>query len=149
MKSGNNDRSTTSVPTSSLQSTHLALTPNTAVDNDECQRHAEKLISLDLKNGEKTKLPIWRTRTHWHQVWEAITKVGFGVGEELRRIYSLGHRSHHPNGTPQLTNCNLNYWDSNERDPLLSCGWSGKKEEDTNTLAGGDGREMGSRCPSD
>jgi hypothetical protein len=28
------------------------------VDNHEYQRHTEKLISPDLKTGEKTKLPI-------------------------------------------------------------------------------------------
>jgi hypothetical protein len=27
-------------------------------DNHERQRHTEKLISLDLKIGEKTKLPV-------------------------------------------------------------------------------------------
>jgi hypothetical protein len=34
-KLGNNGKSTTSKPTSLLQSIHLALAPNTAVNNDE------------------------------------------------------------------------------------------------------------------
>jgi hypothetical protein len=55
MKSGNNDRSTTSGPTSSLQSTHLAPVPSVAAENDRRQRH---VISPDLMNGEKTTLPI-------------------------------------------------------------------------------------------
>jgi hypothetical protein len=58
MKSGNNDRSTTSGPTSSLQSTHLAPVPSVAAENDRRQRHVEKQISPDLMNGEKTTLPI-------------------------------------------------------------------------------------------
>jgi hypothetical protein len=41
-----------------LQSIRLVLVPNAAVDNDRRQRHNEKEISPDLKNGEKTKLPI-------------------------------------------------------------------------------------------
>jgi hypothetical protein len=45
-------------PTSSLQSIHLAPAPGAAVENDERQRHAEKLISPDLKIDEKTKPPI-------------------------------------------------------------------------------------------
>jgi hypothetical protein len=51
-KSEKNDRSTTSGPISSLQRNHL--TPAAS----EGQRYIEKLILLDLKNGEKTKLPI-------------------------------------------------------------------------------------------
>jgi hypothetical protein len=58
MKSGNNDRSTTSGPTSSLQSNHLAPDPSVAAENDRRQRYVEKQISLDLMNGEKTTLPI-------------------------------------------------------------------------------------------
>jgi hypothetical protein len=58
MKSGKCDRPTTSGPTSSLQSIHLAPAPGAAVENDERQRHAEKLISPDLKIDEKTKPPI-------------------------------------------------------------------------------------------
>jgi hypothetical protein len=58
MKSGNNDRSTTSGLASVLQSTHLAPASSAAVDNDGHQRHIEKQISPDLKNSEKTTLPI-------------------------------------------------------------------------------------------
>jgi hypothetical protein len=58
MKLGNNDRSTTSGPTSLLHSIYLAPAPNIAVDNDKHQRHVEKQISPDLMNGEKTTLPI-------------------------------------------------------------------------------------------
>jgi hypothetical protein len=58
MKSGNNDRSTTSGPTSSLQSTHLAPTASVTAENNGCQRHIEKQISPDLMNVEKTTLPI-------------------------------------------------------------------------------------------
>jgi hypothetical protein len=43
-KSGKGDRSTTSGPTSSLQSIHLAPTPSAIVDNDKCQQHVEKQI---------------------------------------------------------------------------------------------------------
>jgi hypothetical protein len=50
-KSKKNDRSTTSKPTS-LQRNHLAPAAS------EGQRHTEKQILPDLKNGEKTKLPI-------------------------------------------------------------------------------------------
>jgi hypothetical protein len=57
-KSGKNDKSTTSGPTSSLQKNHLAPTASVVVDNHECQRHTEKLISPDLKTGEKTNLSI-------------------------------------------------------------------------------------------
>jgi hypothetical protein len=41
-----------------LQSIHLTPAPNAVVYNDEHQRHVEKQISPDLKNGEKTTLPI-------------------------------------------------------------------------------------------
>jgi hypothetical protein len=58
MKSGNNDRSTTSGLASVLQSTHLAPATSSVMDNDGYQRHVEKQISPDLKNGEKTTLPI-------------------------------------------------------------------------------------------
>jgi hypothetical protein len=58
MKSRNNDRSTTSWSTSSLQNIHLALAPNDAVDNNEWQGDAKKLISPDLKNNIKNKLSI-------------------------------------------------------------------------------------------
>jgi hypothetical protein len=58
MKSGKNNSSTSSRPTLLFQCIHLAPAPSTVVDNDERQRHVEKLISLDLKNGEKTKLLI-------------------------------------------------------------------------------------------
>jgi hypothetical protein len=44
-------------PTSSLQKNHLAPAAS-VVDNNECQRHNDKLILPDLKNGEKTKLSI-------------------------------------------------------------------------------------------
>jgi hypothetical protein len=52
IKSEKNGRSTASEPTSSLQRNHLASA------SSEGQRHTEKQISPDLKNGEKTKLPI-------------------------------------------------------------------------------------------
>jgi hypothetical protein len=52
MKSEKNDESTTSRPTSLLQRNPLA----PAVSED--QRHIEKQISPDLKNGVKTKLSI-------------------------------------------------------------------------------------------
>jgi hypothetical protein len=52
MKSEKNGRSTTSGPTSSLQKNRLA--PATSIG----QRHTEKQISPNLKNGEKIKLPI-------------------------------------------------------------------------------------------
>jgi hypothetical protein len=47
-----NDRSTTSGPTFSLQRNHLVSAAS------EGQRHTKKQISPDLKNGQKTKLPI-------------------------------------------------------------------------------------------
>jgi hypothetical protein len=47
-----NDKSTTSGPTSSLQRNHLASAASKG------QRYTEKQISPDLKNDEKTKLPI-------------------------------------------------------------------------------------------
>jgi hypothetical protein len=49
-----NDKSTTSGPTYLLQKKHLAPTASIDADNHERQRHTEKLISLDLKNSEKT-----------------------------------------------------------------------------------------------
>jgi hypothetical protein len=55
-KSGNNDRSTISVPTSSLQSIHLTLALSAAKDNDKRQLHTEKLISPNMKNSKNTKL---------------------------------------------------------------------------------------------
>jgi hypothetical protein len=57
-KSEKNGKSTTSGPTSSLQKNHLVPAANAVVDNDERQRHNEKLISPDLKNGKKTRLTI-------------------------------------------------------------------------------------------
>jgi hypothetical protein len=57
-KLGKDDRSTTSGPTSSLQSIHLGPAPSAIVDIYKRQRHVEKQISLDLKNNEKTKLSI-------------------------------------------------------------------------------------------
>jgi hypothetical protein len=57
-KPGKNNISTTSKPTSSLQKHHLAPAANAVVDNNKCQPDTEKLISPDLKNGEKTKLSI-------------------------------------------------------------------------------------------
>jgi hypothetical protein len=51
-KSEKNDISTTSGPTSSLQRNHLAPAAS------EGRRYVEKHISPDLKNGEKTRLPI-------------------------------------------------------------------------------------------
>ena len=58
-KSERKDGSTTFGPAFSLQKNHLALAISVVVaNNHECQRHNEKLISLDLKNDEKTKLPI-------------------------------------------------------------------------------------------
>jgi hypothetical protein len=48
----------TSGPTSSLQKNHLAPAASVAMDNHKRQRYAKKLISPDLKTGEKTKLPI-------------------------------------------------------------------------------------------
>jgi hypothetical protein len=35
-------------------------------------------------------------------------KVVAGVGIEVRQIYSFGHRSHHPNDTPQQIDPNPN-----------------------------------------
>jgi hypothetical protein len=52
MKSRKNGRSPTSGPTSSLQRNHLALATSIS------QQHTDKQISPNLKNGEKTKLPI-------------------------------------------------------------------------------------------
>jgi hypothetical protein len=49
---------TTSGPTSSLQSIHLASAPSAVADNDKHWRHVEKQISPDQKNGEKTKMSI-------------------------------------------------------------------------------------------
>jgi hypothetical protein len=40
-----------------LQKNHLALA-SAVGDNHGGQRHTEKLISPDMKTGEKTKLPI-------------------------------------------------------------------------------------------
>jgi hypothetical protein len=56
MKSEKNGKSTTSGPTSSLQKKNLSPAASAIVDNHERQRHTEKLISPDLKIGEKTKL---------------------------------------------------------------------------------------------
>jgi hypothetical protein len=52
MKSEKNGRSITFRPTSLLHRNHLAPAAS------EGQRHTEKQISPDLKNCEKTKLPI-------------------------------------------------------------------------------------------
>jgi hypothetical protein len=57
-KSEKNDKSITSGLTSFLQKNHIASAACAIVDNHERQRHTEKLISPDLKTGEKTKLPI-------------------------------------------------------------------------------------------
>jgi hypothetical protein len=58
MKSEKNDKPINSEPTSVLQKNHLAPSASFVADNHECQQHTEKLISPDLKIGEKTKLPI-------------------------------------------------------------------------------------------
>ena len=52
-----NGKSTTFGPTSSLQKNHLAPAASVVTNNHKRQRQTEKLISPDLKNGEKTKLP--------------------------------------------------------------------------------------------
>jgi hypothetical protein len=57
-KSEKNNESTTSGPTSSLQKNHLTPAANAIADKHERQRHIEKMISLDMKNSEKTTLPI-------------------------------------------------------------------------------------------
>jgi hypothetical protein len=57
-KSEKSDKSTTSGSTSLLQKNHLAPAASAVVDNHERQQHTEKLISPDLKNGEKTTLLI-------------------------------------------------------------------------------------------
>jgi hypothetical protein len=57
-KSEKNGKSTTSGPTSSLQKNHLTPATSVVANNHERQRHAEKLISPDLKTGEKTKLSM-------------------------------------------------------------------------------------------
>jgi hypothetical protein len=49
---GEEDGSTTSRPISSLQRNHLAPAASKG------HRYIEKQISLDMKNSEKTKLPI-------------------------------------------------------------------------------------------
>jgi hypothetical protein len=56
-KSRNNNKTTTSEPTSSLQSIHLVSASSVVVDNNERQRHAKKPISPDLKKGEKPEPP--------------------------------------------------------------------------------------------
>jgi hypothetical protein len=48
-----NNKFTTSTPTFSLQKNHLALATSAVPDNNERQRHTEKLVSPDLKNSEK------------------------------------------------------------------------------------------------
>jgi hypothetical protein len=58
-KSEKTCRSTISRPTTTLlQRNHLAPAASVIVDNNEHERHTKKLISPDLKNGEKTSLPI-------------------------------------------------------------------------------------------
>jgi hypothetical protein len=57
-KSEKTGRSTTSEPTTFLQRNHIAPAASVVIDNEERQQHTEKLISPDLKNGEKTMLPI-------------------------------------------------------------------------------------------
>jgi hypothetical protein len=57
-KLGKYGRSTTSGPTSSLESIHLAPSPCAVVDIDKFQQHVDKHISPNLKNGEKTRLSI-------------------------------------------------------------------------------------------
>jgi hypothetical protein len=58
MNSEKNNKSTTSRPTSPLQKNHLAPAASAIADNHERQQHTEKLISPDLKTGNKTKLSI-------------------------------------------------------------------------------------------
>jgi hypothetical protein len=58
MESGKNGKYTTSGPISSLQKNHLVPAASAVVDNYERQRYTEKLISPDLKIGEKTKMTI-------------------------------------------------------------------------------------------
>ena len=48
----------TSGPTSSLQKNHLVPAAGVVANNHERRRHTEKTISPDLKNSDKTKLPI-------------------------------------------------------------------------------------------
>jgi hypothetical protein len=57
-KSEKNNKSITSGPISPLQKNHLALAASAIADNHERQQNTEKLISPDLKTGNKTKLPI-------------------------------------------------------------------------------------------
>jgi hypothetical protein len=64
MKSKKNGKSTTSGPTSLLQKNHLTPAAGTVVDNHKQQRHTKKLISPEMKTGEKTKLPFGRTSQH-------------------------------------------------------------------------------------
>jgi hypothetical protein len=58
MKSKKKDISTTSRPTSSLRKKHLAPAASVIADNNARQRHTEKMISPDLKKGDKTNLSI-------------------------------------------------------------------------------------------
>jgi hypothetical protein len=75
-------------PISSLQRNHLA--PATSIG----QRQTEKQMSPDLKNDEKTKLSIRRTKQHtFDHLRDATVKVFAGVGVEVRQIYSSRRRS--------------------------------------------------------
>jgi hypothetical protein len=56
-----NGKATTSGPTSSLYKSHLVPAASVVVDNRKRQLHAEKLISPDLKTGDKTKLRVLRS----------------------------------------------------------------------------------------
>jgi hypothetical protein len=64
------------------------------------------------------------------------------VGVDLRRIYSFGHRSHHPNGAQRPAKLNPNY--RAERPDPPSPPLPEKAEgERTSTNAGGDRVERG------
>jgi hypothetical protein len=100
MKSGNNDRSTTSGPTSLLQSTHLAPAPSAAAENDGRQRHIEKQISPSRRPRCRSERS---TGTRCHQLRDTAVKVVADMGVELRQIYLPEHRSHHHNDAPKQT----------------------------------------------
>jgi hypothetical protein len=111
------------------------------MDNNEHQQHAEKQISPERKNVEKTKLLISRIdKTCFHQLRYVVMKVAVGVGVELRQIYSTGCRSHNHNDLIQQTNPNPTTGWMNDAPCLLSLERQGEVEG-TYVLACGDGRE--------
>jgi hypothetical protein len=90
-KSRRNDRSTTSEPTSSLLSIHLAPAPSIVmVMRSAPVTHRE----IDLARPEEQQ-EGQVSISCCHQLQDAIVKVIADVGWELMHIYLPEHRSHH------------------------------------------------------